>query len=725
MQTVTNSVLSPSQSTSKSAKSITSQDADSSRHLFAENLQKAKQGLESDSKTLATESSSKTTQNLDAKTATSADDTSSVNGAVKLVSSDADSTSSEEVATDTKSQAELDRTSALATTPNNRLSSADLADLSDADKNTTQTASADSGNNLHTVGQNAPKEESLETSPAGSLGNLAVDAEVRSTNGATLAAQSKTEVEKNAEPSKVPSLEGVKELASDQNGVLKTPKGEDSESMADTGEIQHTIDQSNALKSDGSYPINKDTVVIDSDSQQASRLRDPQLSAVDPANGQGEEKSPKLDSTTNIMVTADTQLDDGSNETAVNNAAAVNNSADLLSSSQQPLTSAIQTENPDGVLADNKIPAEVRALLASEGKVKDVSAGLASIGLAAKGVTGNRLKVAASDGDKPLSATENLPALKVSEQAGDSDTGELSWVLSQMGNTVPATQVAGQTNITEGDGVITPAATTKVADQVALANQMKADQSLAAAPFTLAGLAVGKADANGTMEGVDLGNLAEETLFPNEPLELRKKEQDALLGKMTSQLDGVTKDTDTGGLNSSITSAANTATRVTPAPSNLQPMNAAQNLAMSVPPNHPGWAGEMSQKVAVVAQSGGHTAHIKLDPPELGSLTVKVSVDSDNNNAQVSFMAATPQARDLLESQMGRLREMLAQQGMDLGNVDVGVSQQDVSGGQYQDSGEDTGGSNRGGFLAGDEADDELPTQNISYISPSGVDYYA
>ena len=154
-------------------------------------------------------------------------------------------------------------------------------------------------------------------------------------------------------------------------------------------------------------------------------------------------------------------------------------------------------------------------------------------------------------------------------------------------------------------------------------------------------------------------------------LKLRKKEHEAMLGRMSAQADGhIGADNSPGGLNSSLNNNVNRAAALgaTAIAGNAVP-NSTASLAMTLPPGHPGWAGEMSQKVAWIARDGGHTAHIRLDPPELGSLTVKVSVDSDSNT-QISFVAATPQARDLLEGQMGRLREMLAQQGMDLSRAD-------------------------------------------------------
>ena len=97
-------------------------------------------------------------------------------------------------------------------------------------------------------------------------------------------------------------------------------------------------------------------------------------------------------------------------------------------------------------------------------------------------------------------------------------------------------------------------------------------------------------------------------------------------------------------------------------------------MTMQVPPTHPNWSSEMGEKVMWMNKQGLQQAEIHLDPPELGSLTVKVTIDSDV--ASVSFVAASPQVKDLLEGQVQRLREMMAQQGVELAEVDVNVSQQ-------------------------------------------------
>ncbi|RBP81780.1 flagellar hook-length control protein FliK [Marinomonas rhizomae] len=304
-----------------------------------------------------------------------------------------------------------------------------------------------------------------------------------------------------------------------------------------------------------------------------------------------------------------------------------------------------------------------------------------------------------------------------SNSIDDAAENELSWVLSQMG---PSGAKAVTTESVGNAALDT--AKTMVSAGVMAATVDKQNRSEALPSSLLAG-----ADVSLSSE-MDLDSaesiLSEDGALINEPIELRKKEHEAMLSRMAAQIDGgLGDDGSSGGLNSSLHNNVNRPA-VAAAALNAPTANPqANNLAMSLPPGHPGWANEMSQKVAWVAREGGHTAHIRLDPPELGSLTVKVSVDSDSNT-QISFVAATPQARDLLEGQMGRLREMLAQQGMDLSRADVDVSQQDTSGAQYREN-NPNGGSPQGSLTGNDDLDEELIPGNLSYVSASGVDYYA
>jgi len=105
---------------------------------------------------------------------------------------------------------------------------------------------------------------------------------------------------------------------------------------------------------------------------------------------------------------------------------------------------------------------------------------------------------------------------------------------------------------------------------------------------------------------------------------------------------------------------------------------------------------------------------------------VRIQIVQDQ--AQVSFASANAGVRDALEGQLHRLREMFAQQGMNM--LDVNVSDQSLSRG-WQDQGE-AGGRGVGSLTAGGEPGDEELTMGVSEIrSAAGgagrglVDYYA
>ncbi|WP_417527206.1 flagellar hook-length control protein FliK [Marinomonas shanghaiensis] len=361
--------------------------------------------------------------------------------------------------------------------------------------------------------------------------------------------------------------------------------------------------------------------------------------------------------------------------------------------------------------------------LAKDDKVANPAAVLGALGAGAGVlVSGTNKQAAAVSLDKaglpPVDVDENIPAPSLEQE-----NGELSWVLSQMDASVA--KAAPIEKVTEGVALDAGKAATTALAAGALVNVVNKESPSGVVPSPLLDSATGDV-ALSTEVNSDSAEtlLGEDGVLINEPIELRKKEQEAMIGRMSAQMDGATADDALGGLNSSLQNHnLNRAAQGAAVAATVVAQNPQQNLAMSVPPGHPGWAGEMTQKVAWIARDGGHTAHIRLDPPELGSLTVKISVDSDSNT-QVSFVAATPQARDLLEGQMARLREMLAQQGMDLSRADVDVSQQDASGTQERENYRNSG-ANQGEVAISDDLDNELMANNVSYMPASGIDYYA
>jgi len=120
------------------------------------------------------------------------------------------------------------------------------------------------------------------------------------------------------------------------------------------------------------------------------------------------------------------------------------------------------------------------------------------------------------------------------------------------------------------------------------------------------------------------------------------------------------------------------------------------------------WSEAVTEKVMWMSSKGIKEATIQLDPPELGSLQVKVGVNQDQ--AQVSFTVQHASVREALDQQSMRLREMFAEDGLNLTDVDVSdQSSQDEPGeGAGEESGEARG--NRFSQDGSAEQDDMLVT---------------
>lgn len=135
-----------------------------------------------------------------------------------------------------------------------------------------------------------------------------------------------------------------------------------------------------------------------------------------------------------------------------------------------------------------------------------------------------------------------------------------------------------------------------------------------------------------------------------------------------------------------------------------------------VPVNQGQWGQAVGQKVLWMASQKLSSAELRLDPPDLGPMQVRVSTHQD----QVSVTFTSPQAavREALDQNANRLREMFAEQGLDL--VDVNVSDQS---GQEQASDDAEGRS--GGRGAGSDHEDAETQVIAQRVSDRLVDHYA
>jgi len=106
-------------------------------------------------------------------------------------------------------------------------------------------------------------------------------------------------------------------------------------------------------------------------------------------------------------------------------------------------------------------------------------------------------------------------------------------------------------------------------------------------------------------------------------------------------------------------------------------------------------------------------ATIRMNPPELGPIEVKINLNHDR--ASVQFVSHAVQVRDALEQSIPRLREMLEDAGFTL--VDSQVSDQPQQQQQEQQKAHAQGDAAA--------AASELAAQTITHQAVGLIDYYA
>ncbi len=147
------------------------------------------------------------------------------------------------------------------------------------------------------------------------------------------------------------------------------------------------------------------------------------------------------------------------------------------------------------------------------------------------------------------------------------------------------------------------------------------------------------------------------------------------------------------------------------------PSNLVQ-LPVQPPVQQPGWDRAMGERMVWMARNSVQEAQLQLNPRHLGPIEVRLTLNQDQ--AQVSFVAATPQAREALESSLPRLREMFADQGLNLGQADVHSRGQQ----QQQGEGRSGGGGRAFGFAEIGTEEGSTLIQHAP-LAPGRLDFYA
>jgi flagellar hook-length control protein FliK len=162
-----------------------------------------------------------------------------------------------------------------------------------------------------------------------------------------------------------------------------------------------------------------------------------------------------------------------------------------------------------------------------------------------------------------------------------------------------------------------------------------------------------------------------------------------------------------------------------PTRSYLDINNATTGATVAVPVGSSGWSDAVVDKVMWFSANQINSAEIKLNPPDLGPLHVRISTQQDQTTSVV-FSSPHAAVRDALDQALPRLRDMFGGQGLQLSDASVGgqAQRQQQQGGE-QPSGR---GSAQSNWFGGDDSGD-TPVAVTRVVGPrlstAAVDAYA
>ena len=155
---------------------------------------------------------------------------------------------------------------------------------------------------------------------------------------------------------------------------------------------------------------------------------------------------------------------------------------------------------------------------------------------------------------------------------------------------------------------------------------------------------------------------------------------------------------------------------------NAQAAGAVPTDRLSARVGTPAWDNQVGQKVIWMVGGEEQSATLELNPPDLGPVQVVLNVSNDM--ASVTFSSQQLEVRQALENSLPRLREMMSESGIALGNASVNSG----NNGNEQQGQQGSGRSgNGGGAGGGDSAVAEVtPRQRTSILGGAGaVDTFA
>ncbi len=143
---------------------------------------------------------------------------------------------------------------------------------------------------------------------------------------------------------------------------------------------------------------------------------------------------------------------------------------------------------------------------------------------------------------------------------------------------------------------------------------------------------------------------------------------------------------------------------------------------ITVPPGQPQWGQAVGERLVWMVGQKIQQVQIQLNPRHLGPLDIRVSVERDVVN--VNFNAQHAVTREALEQAQPRLRELLAGQGLTLG--EFGVSQQSLAGRDQPGSrGEGAAAAGHQPGNGGESTEEEELARPLRIVKDGLIDYYA
>jgi flagellar hook-length control protein FliK len=131
------------------------------------------------------------------------------------------------------------------------------------------------------------------------------------------------------------------------------------------------------------------------------------------------------------------------------------------------------------------------------------------------------------------------------------------------------------------------------------------------------------------------------------------------------------------------------------------------------------WSENFSRNIALMTMSRNNLAEIRMDPPDLGAIQVKISHTGTETNLQ--FQVSHNDTRQAIEASIQRLKESMAEQGFTNVNVDIQHGEQSENKQQQQNASLAKSNSS--------DLDENLQQQTsilqLQNLSSSGVDFFA